>query len=106
MWGHIFESFVFAEVLKSYYNDGIVMPPLYYYRDHDRNEIDLVIADGDFLHPVEIKASGDPTRAMIRAFRLLEKLPEKKVGAGAVLCMVKERLPLAEDVWALPVQLL
>lgn len=39
MWGHIFEIFVFAEVLKSYYNNGIVRPPLYYYRNKDKNEI-------------------------------------------------------------------
>jgi predicted AAA+ superfamily ATPase len=56
-WGHIFESFVFAEILKSYYNDGNVKPPLYYYRDKDKNEIDLVIEDGSVLHPVEIKYS-------------------------------------------------
>ena len=36
MWGHIFESFVFAEILKSYYNDGIIKPYLYYYRDTDK----------------------------------------------------------------------
>jgi len=41
MWGHIFESFVFAEVLKSYYNDGIVKPPLYYYRDKDKTRLTL-----------------------------------------------------------------
>lgn len=49
MWGPIFESFVFAEILKSYYNDGIVKPPLYYYRDADKNEIDLLIEEGDRL---------------------------------------------------------
>jgi len=36
MWGHLFETFVFGEILKSYYNDGIVEPPLYYYRDKDK----------------------------------------------------------------------
>jgi predicted AAA+ superfamily ATPase len=106
MWGHIFESFVFAEVLKSYYNDGIAMPPLYYYRDQDKHEIDLVIADGDCLHPVEIKATADPAKAMTKAFRMLEKIPNQKVGTGAILCMTKNRLPIANNVWALPVQML
>ena len=102
MWGHIFESFVFAEILKSYYNDGIVRPPLYYYRDTEKNEIDLLIENGDTLHPVEIKTTSDPTKAMVRAFRCLESNKSKKVGAGAVICLAKERLPLAEDIWALP----
>ena len=103
MWGHMFESFAFAEVLKSYYNDGVVKPPLYYYRDNNKNEIDLLIADGDMLYPVEIKTASDPTKAMVKAFRCLEGIPGARVGTGAVLCMAKERLPLTEGCWVLPV---
>ncbi|NLB40762.1 MAG: DUF4143 domain-containing protein [Clostridiales bacterium] len=103
MWGHIFESFVFAEILKSYYNDGIVRPPLYYYRDIDKNEIDMLIENGDTLHPIEIKAGSDPTKQMVKAFRCLNKNKSKKVGTGAVICLAKERLPLIENVWTLPV---
>ena len=106
MWGHIFESFVFTEILKSYYNDGIVKPPLYYYRDKDKNEIDLFIADGDTLHPVEIKTTSDPTKSMISAFRCLESIPGKQTGTGAVICLAKERLPLSEHVWILPAHLI
>ena len=106
MWGHIFESFVFAEILKSYYNDGIVMPPLYYYRDKDKNEIDLVIESGDTLHPVEIKTTSDPTKSMASAFRMIDSIPGKKAGTGVIICLAKERLPLKENVWILPVQLI
>jgi len=102
MWGHIFESFVFAEILKSYYNDGIVKPPLYYYRDADKNEIDLLIENGSTLHPIEIKTSSDPTKSMVSAFRCLGGNKEKQVGNGAVICLAKERLPLTEGVWILP----
>ena len=104
MWGHIFESFVFGEILKSYYNDGIVKPPLYYYRDKDKNEIDIVIEDGGVLYPIEIKTTSDPTKSMVNAFRLLEGVPGKKVGSGAIICLSKERLPLKENVWILPAQ--
>jgi len=106
MWGHIFESFVFVEILKSYYNDGVVKPPLYYYRDADKNEIDLVIADGDYFHPVEIKTTSDPIKSMIKAFRCLENIPGKKISSGAVICLAKERLPLADDVWIFPVHMI
>jgi predicted AAA+ superfamily ATPase len=102
MWGHIFESFVFAEILKSYYNDGIVNPPLYYYRDMDKKEIDLLIEDGETLYPLEIKATSDPKRSMCSAFRCLNSIPGKNVGLGAVICLTKGRLPLSENVWALP----
>jgi len=106
MWEHIFESFVFAEILKSYYNEGIVMPPLYYYRDKDKNEIDLVIEDGDTLYPVEIKTTSDPKKSMVSAFRLLADIPNKNIGSGAIVCLAKERLPLRDNVWILPVGLL
>ena len=104
MWGHIFESFVFAEILKSYYNDGVVKPPIYYYRDKDKNEVDLLIEDGETLHPIEVKTSSDPTKAMVNAFRFLEGVPGKKIGSGAVICLAKERLPLKEGVWIVPAQ--
>ena len=102
MWGHIFESFVFAEILKSYYNDGIVKPPLYYYRDTDKNEIDLVIAEGDTLYHVEIKPTANPAQSMVKSFRCLRNFPDKTVGTGALICLAREILPLTEGVWILP----
>jgi len=104
MWGHIFESFVFGEILKSYYNDGIVKPLLYYYRDKDKNEIDLVIEEGGILYPVEVKVTSDPTKAMVNSFRLLDEIPGKETGTGAIICLAKDRLPLKENVWILPAQ--
>lgn len=103
MWGHIFESFVIAEVLKSYYNDGVVNPHLYHYRDSDKNEIDLVIEEGDMLYPVEIKSTSDPKKSMVKSFHHLERIPQKKVGPGAVICLAKELLPLTDSVWIYPV---
>ena len=106
MWGHLFESFVFVEILKSYYNDGIVKPSLFYYRDHEKNEIDLLILEGETLHPVEIKTTSDPTKSMIRAFRCIDRIPNKKAGTGAIICLAKERLPLADNAWILPAQMI
>jgi predicted AAA+ superfamily ATPase len=105
-WGHIFESFVFAEVLKSYYNDGIVKPPVYYYRDKDKNEIDLLFADGDTLYPAEIKTTSDPVKSMAGAFRFLQNIPNVKVGCGAVICLAKECLPLTGNALTVPVHLI
>ena len=103
MWGHIFESFIVAEILKSYYNDGIVEAPLYYYRDKDKNEIDMVIQSGNTLHPVEIKVSGDPQKSMISSFTHLENIPGMTRGSGAVVCMVREVLPMTKLDSAIPV---
>ena len=105
MWGHIFESFVFAEVLKSYYNDGVVRPPLYFYRDKEGNEIDLLVEDGELLYPIEIKTTSDPTKSMSNAFRHIDKIPAKKRGQGAIVCMAKDALPLMQDTLIWPVDL-
>lgn len=43
MAGAFFENFVLSEIIKGYYNQGVTEPPLYFYRDKDMNEIDLLI---------------------------------------------------------------
>lgn len=62
--GAFFETFVIAEVLKSFYNAGIIDPPLYYYRDRDGREIDLLIEQNGLLHPVEIKTTSNPKQSI------------------------------------------
>ncbi|MDR2410419.1 MAG: DUF4143 domain-containing protein [Bacteroidales bacterium] len=101
-WGHIFETFVVSEVLKSYYNNGALYPPLCYYRDKEKNEIDLIIEDGDILYPVEIKTSSDPDKGMVKNFEILNKIPAKIIGAGALICLAKQLLPLTAKTTAIP----
>jgi len=103
MWGHIFETFVVGEVMKSYYNDGIGNPPLYFYRDKDKCEIDLIIEEGGTLYPVEIKTTSDPTPSMVKNFVRLGDIPGKRLGDGALICMARESLPLTETVGIVPV---
>ncbi|MDR0500409.1 MAG: ATP-binding protein [Coriobacteriales bacterium] len=106
MWGHLFETFAFSEVLKSYYNDGRARPPLYYYRDKDKREVDIIIEEGDTLYPIEIKTTSDPNSNDVKAFSCLEKIPNKQVERGAVICMAKELLPLTNKAWTYPVTLI
>jgi predicted AAA+ superfamily ATPase len=102
-WGHIFETYVVSEVLKSYYNDGIVYPPLYYYRDKAKNEIDIVIEEGNTLYPVQIKSTTDPVKSMTAEFEILKKIAGKTVGEAAIICMAKDILPFANNTWVIPV---
>ncbi len=62
MAGAFFESFVVAEIIKSYYNRGILDLPIYFYRDRDMNEIDLLIEDNGTLYPLDIKKHAYPKR--------------------------------------------
>ncbi|MDX1701988.1 MAG: DUF4143 domain-containing protein, partial [Melioribacteraceae bacterium] len=54
--GALFENINVNEIVKYYYNRG-ERPPLYYWQEHNKYEIDLLIDKGDHLIPVEIKSS-------------------------------------------------
>jgi predicted AAA+ superfamily ATPase len=99
MAGAFFETFVIAEVLKSFYNKGVVEPPLYYYRDQQKNEIDLLIVQDGKIRPIEIKASASPQANDIRAFAKLEQFRGSGVerGEGALICLYDKILPLSDS---------
>ena len=104
MSGSIFETFVVSEILKSYSNAGRGTDGIYYYRDKDKKEIDLLIENGNTIHPVEIKKSGSVKKDWIKNFSVLDKIPGKQVGRGAVICLAEKRLPINENVDALPIE--
>ena len=106
MAGAFFESFVIAEIIKSYYNRGIAEPPLYFYRDKDMNEIDLLIEDGGTLYPLEMKKHADPQKKDMDAFSVLDKIPGMKRGAGGVICLYDKLVTLYENDKAIPVSYL
>jgi len=103
MWGQVFETYVITEIIKSYYNDGHTLLHLYYYRDKEKKEIDLIIEEAGTLYPVEIKTTSDPHQSMISSFELLKKVPDKKVGEGAIVCLCEKVLPLSSGNWVIPV---
>jgi len=73
-----------AEILKSYRNCGIE-PAIYYYRDRDTKEIDVILESDGELHPIEIKKTATPASQLTRVFKVIEKSPLMR-GTGAVLC--------------------
>ncbi|MBL6665288.1 MAG: DUF4143 domain-containing protein, partial [Rickettsiales bacterium] len=101
MSGAILETYIFAEILKSYWHNG-VEPHFYYYRDTDQKEIDLVIETADTLYPIEFKKTATPSRTASKNFSALEKF-DKKIGHGAVICFVEKDVPLSRDVTAIAV---
>jgi predicted AAA+ superfamily ATPase len=92
MSGAIFETFVVGEVIKSWRNAGKI-PPVFYYRDKEKNEIDLILESDGVLYPVEIKKSANPGKDATAAFRFLSDAG-KPIGQGAVVCCASDYLPL------------
>lgn len=103
MAGKMFESFVFAEILKSFYNDGDINPPLYFYRDSEGNEIDVLIQTGETLYPVEIKLSGTPQKKDIKHFVNLELIQGMNKGEGCIVCLSGEPLFITKEDRVVPV---
>ena len=104
MSGAILETYVVAEVLKSWWNRG-KRPPIYYYRDKDGREIDLLLMQDQAVYPVEIKKSASPRPEWAHTFTALDRL-EPTRSDGAIVCLCRERLPLGDRVAAIPVGLL
>ncbi len=106
MAGNFFENFVIVEIIKSYYNAGEVRPPIYYYRDKDKKEIDLIIEENGKLHPIEIKKSANPSKDMIKNFKILEKSTGKEIGTGGVICLYDKLIDLDEKNKIIPISFL
>jgi predicted AAA+ superfamily ATPase len=103
MAGALFETFVVAEILKSYYNAGVLEPSLYYYRDKDGKEVDILIEQDGILYPVEIKKTSNPGKEHIENFLALEKIKGVTVGAGGVICMYEKSVRLNAKNVTIPV---
>ena len=104
MSGKIFETYVVSEILKSYHNCG-KQPPVYYYRDTDGKEIDLILEYNGTVYPIEIKKTGNPGKDTIKNFGVLQN-SGKIVGEGAVVCMYNKVFPIDKNNWAVPVWLI
>ena len=106
MAGAFFESFVVSEIIKSYYNKGILELPLYFYRDKDMNEIDLLIEENGTLYPIEMKKHADPQKKDVDAFALLDKITGIKRGPGGVICMYDKLITLRGEDKVIPINYL
>lgn len=116
MSGAFFETFVISEILKSYSNRGLDYRYFVsYYRGKDKKkikrdgeeileeaEIDFIIEQDGVLYPIEIKQNSKATADRASAFQILDKIPDKKRGMGAVVCMCSAPGMLRENILQIP----
>lgn len=102
--GHVFETFVVSEIIKSYKNAGYTNLPFYFYRDKEKNEIDLIIEKDNTLYPIEIKMAANLNKEMAKAFSKLDQFKDKKVGLGTIICQYDNMIYLEENLVAIPVE--
>jgi predicted AAA+ superfamily ATPase len=90
--GHFFENYVVTELLKNYSYSPLKWG-MTYYRDSNAKEIDIFIEENNFIHPLEIKKSANPDRREVKKFSVLEKTTVE-TGAGGIICMCEEVIPI------------
>lgn len=105
MNGAFFETYVVSEIVKNAY--AFNLDPhdfLYYYRDTDMKEIDLLYVIRDQIYPIEIKAGILPVHAA-KNFSVLDKY-KMKIENGLIICNTDKIRPINEKVYQVPVYLL
>lgn len=102
--GHYFENYVVVELLKNYAYAS-TKANLYYYRDSNAKEIDLIVEKNNELHPLEIKKSANPDSREIKKFSLLDKTNLQRSYGGRI-CMSEEVVPIDEKNWYIPCNLI
>lgn len=110
LFGHLLESFVYAELRKQMsWAEGEY--ELFYFRDKNQNEVDFVIenASGDLIG-LEVKASASVAEGDLRGLKRLAALAPAQFKAGFILYDGTETLPLGQaegkPLWAMPISTL
>ena len=99
---HMLETWVFGEILKSYWHNGET-PNIYFYRDSNGKEIDFLIEQDMTLYPMEVKKTAMPSDADIKNFYELDRLGKKR-GTGAILCLYPKCMSMPkQNVVSVPV---
>ncbi|MDR3113284.1 MAG: ATP-binding protein [Endomicrobium sp.] len=98
--GAFFETFVITEIIKSYKHNAVPVN-LYYYRDSDGKEIDLLINQNGLFYPIEIKKTSTPMPEDVKAFNTFSKI--EKTGCGSLICLTDKPQPLTDNITAISI---
>lgn len=102
--GAIFETYVVDEIIKSFANSGKdIRKHLYYYRDNNQKELDLLINYNNIIYPIEIKKSANPGKDAIKNFDVVDNFETEK-GSEIVLCMSKEIIAFDDNNYMVPIE--
>lgn len=85
MAGAFFETYVVSEIVKSFANNG-EDAPIYFYRDKDKIEIDLLIEQNNTIYPVEIKKTATPKSDDAKNFFITSRIKNAQVAQSIIIC--------------------
>jgi predicted AAA+ superfamily ATPase len=101
--GGLFETFVVMELIKQA-SWSTTPVELYFYRDSDKREVDLVVesASGDVV-AIEAKTAAATTASDLRGLRVLRDKLGERFKAGVVVYSGEHTLPIDDRIWAVPI---
>ncbi len=85
MAGAFFETYVVSEIVKSFANNG-EDAPIYFYRDKDKIEIDLLIEQDNTLYPLEIKKTATPKSDDAKNFFITSRIKNVQIAQSIIVC--------------------
>ncbi len=94
--GALFENLVILELMKYRLNRG-KNPNLYFYRDHHQNEIDVIIASGHHLIPVEIKSAQTFRVDFLKQLHFFQQLVKERMPTGFVIYAGRQEQALQKN---------
>lgn len=104
MSGMLFENYVVSEVVKSFLNSGTDTRNIFFYRDTNGKEIDLIICDNKKAYPVEIKKGATVQEKWARPIESMYGIKGLDMQEGFVIYQGSEPMYISEKVRALPVE--
>jgi len=98
--GALVENYIMNEIYKSYINNGLDQE-LFYYRDTNQNEIDLVLNENGNMHLIECKSGARYNLSDIKQFKELKDTRLNK-GKSGIICTADKLSALSEDIYLIP----
>jgi uncharacterized protein len=80
----LFENFIVVEAIKYYQNQGS-SSPVYFYRDAQGLEVDLLVPQGGALHAIEIKAGATVQPDYFLGLKRFAAIYPNKLASGSVI---------------------
>jgi predicted AAA+ superfamily ATPase len=102
MSGAILETYVFAEILKSYWHNGLDCA-IYFFRDSNQKEIDFIIEKNMTLYPIEVKKTASPKPEDVKHFKTLDEYKHMTLGTGILLCLYPNPISISKNIIATPI---
>lgn len=89
------ENYCICEIRKSYQNNDL-HPGLYYYRDSNRNEVNLIIESDQAVHLIGIQNSASIQNGSVKGFRRFAK-SGMQTDSSCILCSTQKNYVLEKD---------